>query len=223
MAILDRVEQMKKQGLSEQEISTNLQEEGITPKAIIDAFNQSKIKNAVQGENTMNESQETYNPNMPPQPQAYPPQEQYTQQAYPLHYAQEQPVQQEGYYPQEGYSEGYGGAGGVGTDTIMEIAEQVFEEKTKKIKKELEDLREFSTLVGEKISNFGERIKKIEATIDALQIKILEKVSSYGQGIETIKKEMTMMQDTFTKMVPEIAKKQMSPEKTAGKKKISKK
>ena len=34
-----------------------------------------------------------------------------------------------------------------------------------------------------------------------MQIAILEKVGSYGQNLDSIKKEMSMMQDSFTKMV----------------------
>src|SRR3989344_4397433 len=46
---------------------------------------------------------------------------------------------------------------------------------------------------------------KIQAKkIYRLQISVLEKVGSYGQGIESIKKEMSMMQDSFGKMVNPI-------------------
>ena len=46
-----------------------------------------------------------------------------------------------------------------------------------------------------------------------MQIKILEKVGSYGGGLESIKKEMEMMQDSFSKTLPMLAKPYM--EKTA--------
>ena len=88
MAILDRVEQMKKQGLSEQEISNVLQEEGIAPKAITDALVQSKIKQTVQKETTM---EETYDPNMPVQQnQDVYSQDSYALQQHPMQYAQEE-------------------------------------------------------------------------------------------------------------------------------------
>ena len=44
MGALDQVKQMKQMGLSEQEISNRLFEQGITQKAITDAFSQAKIK-----------------------------------------------------------------------------------------------------------------------------------------------------------------------------------
>ncbi len=51
------------------------------------------------------------------------------------------------------------------------------------------------------IKQVKERKEKIENIIDKLQIAILEKVGSYGKNLEGIKKEMSMMQDSFSKMV----------------------
>ena len=47
MGTLDKVIEMQKQGVSDAEISTQLQNEGISPTEIDDSFNQSKIKNAI--------------------------------------------------------------------------------------------------------------------------------------------------------------------------------
>jgi len=54
--------------------------------------------------------------------------------------------------------------------------------------------------------NLLERIKSIEKIIDNLQISILKKVGSYGGNLESIKNEMSMMQDSFRKMVNPIAR-----------------
>ena len=40
-------------------------------------------------------------------------------------------------------------------------------------------------------------MKRIESIIDKLQSSILEKVGSYGSNLDSIKKEMSMMQDSF--------------------------
>ena len=55
------------------------------------------------------------------------------------------------------------------------------------------------------------RINSIEAAIDKLQMAILEKVGSYGRGLESIKKEMTMMQDSFSKVLPSAVKHHAHP------------
>jgi hypothetical protein len=47
MATLDKVMDMKKQGISDAEITTQLQNEGVSPSEINDSLNQAKIKNAI--------------------------------------------------------------------------------------------------------------------------------------------------------------------------------
>ena len=94
MGTLDQIRQMKQEGFSEQEISDSLQEQGISPNSITDAFSQARIKDVVEGENEMQENDftpgeiplgpetpspfstpETYAPQEMPQDQYYSPQE----------------------------------------------------------------------------------------------------------------------------------------------------
>ena len=236
MGALDQIIQMKQMGLSEQEIANRLQEQGISPNSITDAFSQAKIKEAVEGENEMQENDfppeetplgpETPSPFSPPETYApaiqempQPPFSQYSPQqensyspspAYP-------PQETEAYYPQEGYENSQAG---FGTDTMIEIAEQVFEEKIKKLSQQLSAFKEFSAISETKFSNYENRLKRIESVIENLQIKILEKVGSYGEGLNSIKKEMSMMQDSFSKTLPMLAKPYMekSAKKTETKK-----
>lgn len=243
MGLLDQVSQMKKEGLSNEEITLKLQEQGVSPRTISDVFNQEKIKNAVSAE-----EQETFedytqrNPQAPTLSQSnpalqktfyqpktqeveqveegfYTPQEMISPQEYapnqiPQEYEQQQYPQQE-YYPQEGYEGGY--EGGYTTDTIIEIAEQVFSEKIKKIERQIEQFNEFANLAQTKLSNNSERVKRIETIIDKLQIAILEKIGSYGQNIEGIKKEMEMIEDSFSKIIPELHKKAKEQKKSSKK------
>jgi len=252
MGTLDQVMQMKNQGVPESEIINQLQEQGVSPKAINDAMDQSKIKDAISkqvpGEgmepslvgggahpagdsaraqeiNTGVPNDEFYIPQpMPRYQKNQPPTQEYqeeAEQAYPQAYDQEGTEQggynqnenmdysgqagySEEYYPQEGYGQDYGSYGG-GTDTIMEIAEQVFAEKIRKIQKQLEDLNEFKTLAETKLTNATSRLKRIEESMDKLQMAILDKVGSYGRGLDNIKKEMSMMQDSFSKTLPILA------------------
>jgi hypothetical protein len=50
MGILEDINNMKNQGMQENEITRKLQEKGASPKAIEDAFNQIRIKNAISAE-----------------------------------------------------------------------------------------------------------------------------------------------------------------------------
>lgn len=291
MGTLDEVTQMKNQGVPENDIINKLQEQGVSPKAINDAMDQSKIKDAVSkpvlggdmepsvvggGNHPAGSSaraqeirnvpnDEFYIPQSKPgfsrnQPstQEYqenpnqnysqnynqtgtnqrtyeqaPPQETYdagygeqtdSQQAQPQEtydpgYSEQTDYQQdygeqtgytEEYYPQEGYEQDYENYG-TQTDTMIEIAEQVFAEKTRKMQKQLEDLNEFKTLTETKLDNATTRLKRIENVMDKLQMAILEKIGSYGKSLESIKKEMAMMQDSFSKTLPILAAKHSTP------------
>ena len=90
---------------------------------------------------------------------------------------------------------------------MVEIAQQVFNEKIKKISQQLENLNEFQALYQAKTDAIYERLKRIEGVIDRLQSAILEKVGSYGTGIESVKKELSMMQDTYAKLTNAVAEK----------------
>jgi len=137
------------------------------------------------------------------QPESYAPQETYT--PTPIEYPQ-----QESYYaPTEGYEQ-YGM--GTDTNTVMEIADQIFSDRIRKIQKQVDDNTEITTLLQTKMENISERLKKIESIIDKLQIAILEKVGSYGQNLESVKKEMSMMQESFSKMIPPRRERKYSEE-----------
>ena len=224
MGTLDQIMQMKQAGLSEQEILARLQGQGISPNSITDAFSQARIKEAVEGEREMQENDFTSeeislgpkepSPFSTPAPEVYSPSAQEMPSSfYPSQESSySQPQETEEYYPQEGYEKSQGE---FGTSTIIEIAEQVFEEKIKKLSQQISNFKEFSAISETKFSNFENRLKRIELVMENLQLKILEKVGSYGGGLESIKKEMEMMQDSFSKTLPILAKSYMekSPKK----------
>lgn len=197
MGVLDTIMQMKGQGLPNDEIISQLREQGFSPREINDALSQSEIKRAV---SNMPEGME------PPTPEVS--EKRYSPQIKEI-------SEQEVYAPQQQAQEYYQQAGeyaqyqqqGAGTDTIIEIAEQVFEDKSKKMHKTIDELNDFKSSSQTKIENSLERLKRIEAIIDKLQISILERIGSYGSNLESIKKEMSMMQDSFGKMVGRVAEK----------------
>jgi hypothetical protein len=207
MTVLEQIIQMKRQGIPDPDIVNELAMQGISPKEINDALKQAQIKSAVSGMNDKGELQpsimpeEEYAP-APPNNQAYQPAYEQPQQEY----AQKQgetytPQEQQYYAPGQGYEQQQYPSAGIDADTVMEIADQIFSEKIKKIQKQLDATSEGAILLQSKTENISERLKKIETTIDKLQIAILEKVGSYGQNLESIRKEMSMMQDSFSKMV----------------------
>jgi hypothetical protein len=161
-----------------------LKEEDLAPPHIMSRERDSSPR-------TMEVGEEEYVPK--PQEETYAPSQRYS-------------VPQE-YAPQEYYDEYTPSVGGItDADTMIEISEQVFSEKIKHIQKQVEEMNEFRTLAETKIEHISAGLKRIETVIDRLQAAILEKVGAYGRGVEGIKKEMSMMQESFGKMVGSMAK-----------------
>lgn len=199
MGALEQIIQLRNQGTSDEDIIKTLQNGGFSPKDINDGFNQAQIKSAVSNEVPENPA------NLPPSPEL----EQQFQQSNEIYAPNPQtiPEEQDMYYPQpQQGQEDYYSPGESDTSTIIEISEQVFSEKIQILQKKIEEVTEFKVLAESKMSNLLERLKNVEKVINNLQISILKKVGSYGGNLENIKNEMSMMQDSFRKMVNPIAK-----------------
>jgi hypothetical protein len=157
------------------------------------------------------------NPPQQPQPQTIAPQQ--PQQPATQEYQPEQEQNQD--YPQEGYDQypGYepydaGGSfdqypqqydyqqyqpyqGSVSPDTITEIAEQAITEKLSPIQNKVQDFSKLKTEVETKLSILDERLKRIEKTIDVLQISVLEKVGQHMTNLSDLKHEIIETQKSF--------------------------
>ena len=193
MGVLDQVMQLKNQGYGEQDIIDSLSQQGISPKEITDAMNQAKIKNAVSSTEGpgATEAAPTPQPTAGAEPGYYTPQTQEMGGAYPTQAAPE-------YYEEGAYAPA---TSGMDSDTIIEIANQVFTEKIRKTEKRIEELEELKTLVKVKVDSIDERLKRIEKMIDTLQVQVLEKVGSYGRELQSTKKEVSMLENTLGKTI----------------------
>lgn len=118
------------------------------------------------------------------------------------------PQPEQKFSPQETYDYQSGNyEEGINTDTIIEISEQIFNEKILTISKQIDNLEKFKSEFQIKIDHLSTRLEKIESIINKLQVAILEKIGSYGQNLNSIKKEMSMMQDSFGKIINPLADK----------------
>lgn len=261
MGTLEKVTQMKNEGKTDNEIKNALKEQRISPKEILDALNQAKIKNAVSnsdelqpsimegGEEPISNNENIYTPKTQemqqedlyvptPQDDSSQDYEEPQQNYYPTNY--QEPAPQDYYSQEQNYgAQDYYSQAGAGSDLMIEIAEQVFAKKIREIVKHIENLSETKELMKSKVEDASNRLDRIEKTMDKLQIAILEKVGSYGRNIESVKKEMSMMQNSFGKIVnravaanaPKITpqkisslpKKEIAPVKKIVKKKSAKK
>jgi hypothetical protein len=198
MPLLEAVQQLQSQGLSDADISQQLLEQGYNAKDINDAINQAKIKDAIQQDDSQAPQQQTGQEMQPSVMEVPEQQYQYQQQDYQQppqeQYAQGQamPQEQQYYeYPQIGIT----------TETVTEIAEQVITEKMASVKKQTDALSDFKTLSESRTISMDERLKRIEMIIEKLQMTILGKVGEYGQAFQDIRSEMTGMQESFSKVV----------------------
>lgn len=217
MSILDQVTQMKSQGRSDSEIITSLQSQGIPPREIQDAMSQAQIKSAINSNTTgMEQSimdqpyaedsyagQESYPAQIPTE--SYPAQSPaYSPQMPSPEYSQDYYQDNSQYYqdPNQGYA--YPSSD---TGTLVEISEQVFNDKARKIQKQLDSLNEFKTLSETRLRNVEERLKRIEEMFDKLQLAILDKIGVYGKNLSSLQKEVNMVQDSFSKVINPLVEK----------------
>ena len=222
MNTFEEVTKMKQEGKAENEIIQALQEQKVPPKQIVDALEQADIKKAVTGET----QQQEINYDMVPAPSPTNAKEQTAPKMEPLN-SQEQ----ESYYqPEPGNAmptESYGNyeqypeydnsydtrGGGTSSDTLIDIAEQVYTEKSKRLLQKIDALGQFKSMAEIKLESIETRLKRMERIMDQLQLKIIDKVGSYGTNIELIKKEMTMIEESFSKMLKPLTRKKKSSKK----------
>lgn len=209
MALLEQIKQMKQQGMSDQEIYQNLQEQGISPRQINEAFSQSMIKSAVAVENQEEMQQSVM----------YPPQQQVTQQqveeisvpAQNQQYAQypeqgnyanyDENADQSQYAPQEGYGGETYYQQALDIETVRDISQQVVDESLNKIKDQIKEFTKLKTELKFQIQNLDNRLTRIESTMSQLQSDILKKIGEYGENIASISQEMKATQENFSKMI----------------------
>ncbi|PIN77230.1 hypothetical protein COV15_02695 [Candidatus Woesearchaeota archaeon CG10_big_fil_rev_8_21_14_0_10_34_12] len=209
MSVLEKVTELRNQGRNDAEIIQFLKEQRVSPKEINDALSQSQIKAAVGGmqesmmqpqwapqqqqEEMMQISQE----GMPQIPQEY--QQEYSQIPQEQQYYQYSPP-------------------ATTADTISEIVDSIISEKLSEMKKKILILEEARKSDMAKLISVNERLKKVEDTIFNLQASIIRKIGEYGEGIKSINDEMSMMQDSFSKLVNPMINSLRETSKEKGKK-----
>ena len=214
MTLTQRVSEMKKRGLSEMSIEEKLKEEGISPLEINDAMNQSKIKEAVEGEGNFSRQgmvpsimgedsgetdEEAYAPS--PEPEDSDDYQNYSSQERADPYDSDEETAEEYSSLPEGDVNPYGAPSyAMNSETMIEVAEQVFSEKIKKAEDDLKKLKEFMAISAPAVEDLDERLKRIEKNFDKMQIAILERVGSFGKNIDSLKKEVEMVEDSFEKL-----------------------
>ncbi len=222
MGTLEKVMQMRQMGQTDSQIIDALRRERVSPKEIHESLSQSKIKSALSQEEMQSpqdyqetQSQENQNfqqmqPSMmqvrEPQPyevsQQFAPAMEESMQQIPSSF-QSSTMPSDSYPPPQESSQEYYPEYTPGSDieTVNEIAEQIAEEKTSQIKKQIESFIKFREEIALDIEKMNERLLKVESTLNELQMAIIGKVGEYGRDIQNIAKEMHATQDSFSKIL----------------------
>src|SRR3990167_2873794 len=172
MRLIDEIKRMQQEGRADQEIVSVLVGQGFPAKDVQESLAQAKIKSAVMEDSNS------------PSPVAS--QSQTPERLMPSVLDSSQQPQESYSYPQ-----------GISIDTINEISEQVITEKLSPIKNKIEEISSFKNVIESKMDHLDERLKRIEKTIDRLQLSVLQKVGDYMTNVEDIKKELIETQKTF--------------------------
>lgn len=186
MPLLDYVMKMQQQGIADKEIAKTLREKGFSPKEVVDAISQSKIKLAISAGEEQNPIP-NYQENT--QEQQYTP-EQYPSQQYPQ-YSQQQYYQPQIYQP----------------ESARETAEEVTEEKISNIREQISSLSQLKKEFEVRTQDLDRRLKAIENSLEKIQFAILGKIAEYSKDLKNITTEMQATQETFKKVLNPVVDK----------------
>ncbi len=214
MDTINRIIDLQKKGMQDNEIIGQLQNEGISPKEIRDAFGQARVKSAVYQEENFDELQGQNSQGMSPSIMQSQEPEQIQQQVpqAPQGYSQEQnqqmeqtPGQDQNYYapaPQS-YSgqENYTPQASSDMEVITEIAEQVTSEKIDELKRKIGDIPSFKSEIKDSISDLNERLRRIENSLDKINQAVIGKIGEYGENTSLIQRDLTNIHQTMSKMM----------------------
>jgi chromosome segregation ATPase len=200
MSLIEEVKKLQDSGMLDKDIAKTLREKGFSPKEVIDAISQSKIKAAVAGDSSNEMQAMNAQMSQPPAYQQYPQEQAYQQQA---EYQQYQ-------YPQEQYAYQPAYAN---TDTIRETAEEVAEEKVAELREQVSALTQARKEYQSAIQDTERRIKQLEASFNQLQMAILGKITDYSKDLKNLTAEMQSTQEAFKKVVSPVVEKAKSKKK----------
>jgi len=177
---VNEVLEFLKQGRSNEEITTALEQKGFNLQQVSDAINQAHIKQGVEG-------------NMPPSgmeessaSQEIPIPEQEPQQAYAP------PAEPQYQMPQQA---------GPDYSNIQALVEEVVEEKWKEFIRDVGDIAVWKSRVGDDLEATKQELLRTQRRLEELQTAVLGKVKDYNQTVLNINTEMKALEKVFGKIL----------------------
>lgn len=189
---VDRVLNLRKQGMTNNQIIQSLQGEGYSSSQVFDALSQADIKGNApeqpsgpqpQAQNQNSAQPTPESPGMPPPPgMGMPP---------PPGQNVQQPSQQESQEVSE---------------QVESLVESVVEEKWEELIKGVEKIAEWKQDADRRLVRIEEDIKNLKKNFDDLHKGVLGKISEYDRGVREVGSSIDAMEKVFKKSLPEFTK-----------------
>jgi hypothetical protein len=200
---INEVIEMKQQGMSYDEITRNLTNQGYSSQDIYDAMNQSNIKSGIEAPpppgmpppNTMQPSAL----GSPGQQAAQPPQEipeapSPGQQA-PVNISIEEPIIQTT-HPQQQYMPTQ-----IFTSDNEALIESIIDERWQNLIGKVGDISIWKERMKDDIESVKQELLRVEGRFDNLQKALLEEVGKYGQGISDVGSDIKALEKVMQKII----------------------
>jgi len=219
---LERFMKLAAEGKSDEQIIAQLKEEGFSASDINEALNAAKIKKAITeqpiagtttletgGEEEMRpsilEAEKTEELAVPTPGE--------TEARAPVTQVEVAPTAAEYEYPYYGYETEaaqvqmapIAAKAPLDTELIEEIAEEIVTEKFSEFYTKVGDIASFKQDMQARIAELDERIKRIEAAFDKLQLAVVGKIKEYGESVKYLGTEMQALENSFSKILAPLA------------------
>lgn len=196
----EEVFRMKKEGLSNEDISRNLEEKGYDPQEISESINQLNIRSGIGGypdEGAPISGAGGFQPSVldqeeipvptPPSPQAR------TTPATMLQPSMPQPIM-----PSYEAPPTYGRPSG---EESEELVEAIIDEKWQEVSNTLGELNLWKSKVDDDLTSIKQEILRISHRFDNLQKAVLEKVSAYSKDIAEVGTEVKALERVLQNII----------------------
>lgn len=197
---VDKVLQMRAQGLSNNQIIQNLQNQGYDPNLVFDALNQADIKGGVEAVPVRSND---FNPDELQNPMQVP-----SDFSPPVGMEPAAPMPST---PPMGSNAALGGIPPMDTqldsgslERIEEIAEAIIDEKWNEIVKSINKIIDWKDRADAKMTKFEQSILDMKQDFDNLTKGVLGKVGEYDQNLVNIGSEIKAMEQVFQKVLPTL-------------------
>ena len=210
--------ELSQSGRSDSEVSSEMKEMGFSAREINEAINEANIKKSItekpiSGTSEMSEmepsimeksSEEEMEVPVPSAQTAYKKVKQekteqapygYQQEAAPYSPQQYQQVQEPQYYSEQPQQQN------VDIELVEEISEEIVNEKFTELNAKIGDIPAFKQSVEKRIDDVEDRLKRIEANLDKIQIALLGKIREYGDNVKTLSSEIQTVENSFSKII----------------------